>query len=76
MGRVIMEGGEEGVGARGRVEEARDAVSVLAGDIVEGALRARCAVWIGGYIMYGGGLCCSLCVPRNRMSANCISRPS
>jgi hypothetical protein len=32
IGTVIMEGGEEGVGARGRVEEARDAVSGFVGD--------------------------------------------
>lgn len=39
MGRVSMEGGDEGVGARGRVEEARDVVSVFAGDMVVASLR-------------------------------------
>lgn len=32
IGKVSVEGGDEGVGAKGRVEEARDAVSGFVGD--------------------------------------------
>lgn len=49
MGRVrVEEEGEEGVGARGRVEDARDALSrsekrgERAGGIVVGLLAVRC----------------------------------
>lgn len=68
MGRVrVEEEGEEGVGARGRVEEARDVVSGFgnwgdrAGDIVsgcqtcEGSSRAEFVAWRGGlYCMAEG----------------------